>query len=340
MMSRLMNFMLLIGFYVAILIGCKPTQTSATKVTTYAGKYPIATTVTVGMVADLVREIGGEQVEVTQLLGSGVDPHLHKPTRDDVQALTQADCVFYNGLLLEGKMAEVLERLNTTKLSVPVAGGIKIDHSDGDDHSHPDPHVWMDVSLWSQAAQVVCDELSRFDPPHRDDYAARTKLLRERLAALHEYGKQQIGGIPKDQRVLVTSHDAFRYFGRAYGIEVEAIQGISTESEAGLQRINELVDILVERKIGAVFIESSVPKESIEALLKGAASRGHVVKIGGELFSDAMGEPGKYEGTYLGMMDHNLTTVAQSLGNPDVPKGGFAGSQSAIGGTPSAPKSD
>ena len=301
----------------------------------YEGQYPIRATVTVGMVADLVREIGGERLEVTQLLGSGVDPHLYKPTRDDVTLLTKADIVFFNGLYLEGKMAETLQRLSEKKRSVAVAErlnperlnperlnaeGLNAEHT-GDEH--PDPHVWMDVSLWSEVAQVIGDELSQYDPTHKEDYQKRTQELRAKLDALHQYGQTQIASIPKDQRVLVTSHDAFRYFGRAYGIEVEEIQGISTESEAGLQRMNELVDMLVSRKVQAVFVESSVPKESIESLLLGAQNRGHKVTIAAELYSDAMGDAGTYEGTYIGMMDHNLSSIARALGSTTVPKKGF-----------------
>lgn len=292
----------------------------------YAGKGPIRVTATVGMVADLARKIGREHVQVTQLIGSGVDPHLHKPTRDDVQAILEGDVVLYNGLLLEGKMAETLERFGKSKPTCPVAGRVKLPAEvAGQSGDHPDPHVWMDVSLWSQAAGVVGEFFAEFDPPHADDYQAATAKLREQLDRLHTYGQAVIAGVPEERRVLITSHDAFRYFGRAYGIEVQAIQGISTESEAGLQRINALVDLLVERKIQAVFVESSVPKESIEALLEGAAAHGHTVKIGGELYSDAMGNEGTYEGTYIGMMDHNLTTIARALGAPNVPAEGFKG---------------
>jgi len=291
----------------------------------FKGTYPIQATVTVGMVADLVREIGGEQVAVKQLLGSGVDPHLYKPTRDDVSSLMKADIVFFNGLMLEGKMAETLHTLSEKKRSIAVAEHLsaeRLGHSAAA-HEHPDPHVWMDVSLWSEVAQVIGDELSQYDPGHADQYRERTTALRSKLDALHQYGVQHIGAIPADQRVLVTSHDAFRYFGKAYKIEVQAIQGISTESEAGLQRVNDLVDMLVARKVKAVFVESSVPRESIEALLLGAASRYHKVTIAAELYSDAMGYADTHEGTYLGMMDHNLTSIAKALGSGSVPSGGF-----------------
>lgn len=310
--------------------GCTSTSnpsgtTSDSAVGEYKGAYPIQATVTVGMVADLVRSIGGEQVAVKQLLGSGVDPHLYKPTRDDVSALMKADIVFFNGLMLEGKMAETLHSLTSKKRSIAVAerlNAMRLGQTT-ESHAHPDPHVWMDVSLWSEVAQVIGDELSSYDPSHATEYRERAAQVRAKLDALHNYGVKHIGSIPSDQRVLVTSHDAFRYFGKAYGIEVEAIQGISTESEAGLQRVNELVDMLVARKVKAVFIESSVPKESIEALLLGAESRGHKVTIAAELYSDAMGDAGTYEGTYIGMMDHNLTSIAKALGSTTVPEAGF-----------------
>ena len=311
-----------------LLIGCKESAkvtNPAPATSTYTGEYPIQATVTVGMVADLVREIGGERVDVKQLLGSGVDPHLYKPTRDDVSALMKADIVFFNGMMLEGKMAETLHSLAGKKRSVAVAERLSDERvgKSAEAHDHPDPHVWMDVSFWSEVAQVIGDELTAYDPPNTELYKERTRALRAKLDALHAYGVEQIGSIPSDQRVLVTSHDAFRYFGKAYGIEVEAIQGISTESEAGLQRVNDLVDMLVSRKVKAVFVESSVPKESIEALLLGASSRGHKVTIAAELYSDAMGDAGTYEGTYIGMMDHNLTSIAKALGGPAVPEGGF-----------------
>ncbi len=279
---------------------------------------------TVGMVADLVREIGGEHVKVTQLMGSTVDPHLHKPSRDDVQSIATSDVVFANGLLLEGKMAEALELSAQSRPTCMVGPQLTLPKDIvGADPHHPDPHVWMAVNLWSDAAGVVGKFLQDLDPTHAQEYSQRTTDLQTRLAKLHAYGQRIIGSIPAERRVLITSHDAFRYFGAAYQLEVQAIQGISTESEAGLQHINELVDLIVSRKIEAVFVESSVPTKSIEALIEGARSRGQTVKIGGELFSDAMGPEGTYEGTYIGMMDHNLTTIAKALGAADVPAEGF-----------------
>lgn len=290
----------------------------------FDGQYPIKSTVTVGMVADLVRAIGGEHVSVTQLMGAGVDPHVHKPTRDDSVAIRSADIVFYSGLMLEGKMAEMLERTRSKRRSFAAGESLPAAEltEDPEQANHPDPHVWMNVDLWRRVAQQVAAELKAFDPDHSADYAAAMEELNAQLESLHAYGIEVLQTVPEDQRVLVTSHDAFRYFGDAYGVEVQAVQGISTESEAGLRRINQLVDMLVQKKIKSVFIESSVPKESIEGLLAGAKDKGHQVIIGGSLYSDAMGNEGTYEGTYIGMMDHNLTTIARALGGTP-PEGGF-----------------
>lgn len=268
---------------------------------------------TVGMVGDIVRQVGGEWVNVKQICGPGVDPHLYKPTRDDVQAILSADVVFYSGLMLEGKMTDTLIKVARTK---PVFAVTElIDESlllePADFAGHYDPHVWNDVSAWSQCVGAVEQALSELDPTHAEDYAANAAAFKAELQKLHQYGLDSIATIPEAGRVLITSHDAFNYFGRAYGLEVQGVQGLSTESEAGVQRINELVDMLVAKNVQAVFIESSVSRKNIDALVEGANSKGHQVKIGGELFSDAMGKSGSYEGTYLGMLDHNITLVTQ-----------------------------
>lgn len=271
---------------------------------------------TTGMVADMVRNIAGEAVEVTQIMGPGVDPHLYKATRDDVETILNADAVFYSGLLLEGKMADTFVKVGRTRPVYAVTESIeesKLLTPDGAE-GHPDPHVWMDVATWSEGIPVVRNALIELLPDKTDDFTANSDTYGEQLAKLDEYAKSIIATIPQGARVLVTSHDAFNYFGRAYGLEVLGVQGLSTESEAGLQRVNELVSLLVDRKVAAVFIESSVSPKNIRALVDGAASHGHQVAIGGELFSDAMGAAGTTEGTYVGMIDHNVTTVARALG--------------------------
>lgn len=278
--------------------------------------YPIRAIATVGMVADVVRNVGGTHVEVNQIMGSGVDPHLYKTTRDDVRSIMGGDIIFYCGLMLEGKMSDTLIKIARRKPVIAVTE--RLDESKllepEDFQGHYDPHVWMDVSAWSACVAVVAESLAEYDPEHADDYRDNMKAYREKLDRLHRYGIESIGSIPPESRVLITSHDAFNYFGRAYGLEVQGVQGLSTESEAGLQRINRLVDLLVEQEIGAVFIESSVPRKNIDALIEGAASRNHDVRVGGELYSDAMGERGTYEGTYVGMLDHNITVVTRALG--------------------------
>lgn len=308
-----------------LLVGCGTVNEEVvTKPQTYSGTYPIRAVATVGMVADLVREIGGDHIQVAQIMGAGVDPHLYNPSRDDVSAIMNSDITFFNGLLLEGKMQSILEDPSLQHPVVAIAEHLTDSGqliASTDEPGHYDPHVWMDVALWSRCAESIRDALMRFDPKHRDDYQSRCEQLQQQMQQLDQYGTEVVGSIPTDSRILITSHDAFSYFGRKYGIEVRGIQGISTESEAGLQRINELVDLLVERKVPAVFVESSVPRKSVEALVDGARSRQHTVRICGPLFSDAMGKTGTYEGTYLGMLDHNFTLVAQSLGGTAPEKG-------------------
>ena len=292
-----------------------------------ARDYPYRVTATTGMVADIVRQVAGDRGEVRSIIGEGVDPHLYVPTRSDVASLIDADIVFYSGLLLEGKMTDTL---------IKVASSVRPVHSVTElvDESallapdefagHFDPHLWMDVSGWMQAVDAVTGALAEFDPSAADGYRKRAAGYRAGLAELHDYALRVVGSIPERQRILVTAHDAFNYFGRAYGLEVEGIQGMSTESEAGLDRINRLVDLLVTRQVGAVFVETTIAERNVRALIEGAAARGHTVVVGGELFSDAMGQPGTYEGTYVGMLDHNITTVARALGGA-APERGFQG---------------
>jgi manganese/zinc/iron transport system substrate-binding protein len=282
---------------------------------------------TTGMVADLARNISGATVQA--IFAPGVDPHTHRPTRSDILALSRADVVFWTGLHLEAQLVDLLEDMAAQ--SRVVAVGEAIDPAllieDPAFGGFPDPHVWMDPKLWSVAAGHVAATLTETGYPA--DIAANLARYQAEIAALDQYAQGVIATVPEDRRLLVTAHDAFGYLGRAYGIAVEGIQGISTESEAGLQRISELVDLIVARRIPAVFVESSVSDRSIRALIEGAAAAGHEVRIGGELYSDAMGAEGSYEGTYLGMIDHNVTTIAAALGGT-VPPGGMAGKLGAV----------
>lgn len=280
------------------------------------GKPGVRVVATTGMIADAAREVGGERVRVTGLMGEGVDPHLYKPSPGDLRAMSDAELILYNGLHLEGRMADVIERMGSRTSVVRVTEGIEpaLLLSGEGLEGHPDPHVWFDVSLWSKVVGRVRDALSARDPAGREQYEASARTYAEVLGELHGYVRSTVAGIPAERRVLVTAHDAFGYFSRAYGIEVLAIQGISTDSEASLRDINGLVDTLVKRKIPAVFIESSVPRKTVDALVEGCAARGHRVGVGGELFSDSMGREGTAEGTYVGMVLHNVETIAKALG--------------------------
>lgn len=310
------GLLLLVGFFA----GCETNsatadghEAKAAGQATYAGKYPIRVVCTTGMVADLAANVGGPHVAVTALMGEGVDPHLYKASPADVSQLTRADMILYSGLHLEGKLAELLERMGRRKPTVGVAEEISPAKLLTDEHGARDPHVWFDVALWSEAAQAAGDALAEFDPPHASDYLASAQQYRERLIALDAYVREQLSTVPKERRVLVTAHDAFHYFGRAYDVEVRGIQGISTDSEAGVRQVKELVDFLVEQKIKAVFVETSVSDQNIRSLLEGCQARGHQVVIGGSLFSDAMGKAGTPEGTYEGMVRHNVDTVVAAL---------------------------
>ncbi len=277
---------------------------------------------TVGMVADIVREVAGDKAKVKNIIGSGVDPHVYNPTRSDVAVLLKSDIIFYSGLLLEGQMSDILVKMSRKRPVYAVTELLKKEYLLHDNATnHHDPHVWMDVQGWMKAVDVVKDALVAFDPPNKDYYIKNAQQFLEHLRQLDNYARRAIGSIPDKQRVLVTAHDAFNYMSRAYNIEVLGIQGISTESEAGIKDINRLVDILVKRRIPAVFVESSVSDKNVKALIEGAASRGHQVRIGGELFSDAMGPPGSYEGTYIGMIDHNVTVISSALGGTVPEKG-------------------
>lgn len=275
----------------------------------------INVTATTGMVGDIVRNVGGEHVSVTALMGPGVDPHLYKASQQDLSALSGADVIFYNGLHLEGRLSDVLVKMAHRIKTVAVSESIPEDllREPPEFDGHFDPHIWFDASLWKFAVEHVRDVLVEMAPEHKSVFEANATAYLKELDSLHEYAKTRLSEIPEEQRVLVTAHDAFGYFGRAYNLDVMGLQGISTASEFGLKDVEQLVGILVERKVKAVFVESSVPTKSIEALMEGARANGHEVKMGGELFSDAMGEAGTPEGTYLGMFKHNVDTIAGAL---------------------------
>lgn len=274
----------------------------------------IKVTSTIGMIGDVVGNIGGEYVESTSLMKPGIDPHLYKATQGDINKLDEADIIFYNGLHLEGKMEDIFEKMSNEKPTVPVTKNVSTSVLlEGDDGSQFDPHLWFNVQYWISAAEVIRDELIALDEENKTYYENNADEYITKMKELDAYAKEQIASIPEENRILVTAHDAFGYFGEAYGIKVMGLQGISTESEVGSKDVSELRDFLVENKIKAVFVESSVPKKTIEAVIEGAKSMGHEVKIGGELYSDAMGDEGTKEGTYLGMVRHNVDTIVSNL---------------------------
>lgn len=287
---------------------------------------PLTVVATTGMIADTARRIATDETDVQALMGPGIDPHSFRQTRTDILAMARADLVLWNGLYLEAQMEEVLfdlsRRISVVAVGEAVPSDLLIAHDDYENRF--DPHVWMVPSLWRHAAVRATEALVEQAPERAAIFEENLARFEADLSELGTYTEEVLGSVPENRRVLVTAHDAFNYFGRAYGFEVLGVQGISTESEAGLNRIQELVQVIVERQIGAVFVESSVSDRSVRALVEGAAAQGHEVKIGGELFSDAMGPEGTYEGTYLGMIDHNATVIARSLGG-DAPEHGWRG---------------
>ncbi len=318
-MTRLIPLLLL----VMVALGCKPPAAADSD---GPPERPYRIVATVGMVGDIARAVAGDLATVEVLMGEGTDPHLYKASRDDVGRMSDAHVVLYVGLMLEGKMTDALERLAEQKPVVAVAEAldenrlIALDASGGE----PDPHVWGDPDAWAGCVDVVAEALAVYDPANAAEYRSNAEAYKSEVAQLASYGQRVLNSVPADKRLIITSHDAFNYFGREFDLEVLGVQGLSTESEAGLRRVNELVDLIVERQVPAVFVESSVPRKSIEALVNGAAARGHRVAIGGTLYSDAMGSAGTYEGTYIGMIDHNITTVARALGG-DAPARGMGG---------------
>jgi manganese/zinc/iron transport system substrate-binding protein len=267
---------------------------------------------TTGMVADLARRVGGEHVQVTALMGPGVDPHLFKAVRGDLKRLREADLVLYNGKMLEGKMTDVLVKLASKKPVVAVTEAIPDSKLLDGEAGHYDPHVWFDVALWSNGCAIVADALGKADPEHAGDYRRAAKEYEKELLALHAEIGRTLRAIPEQRRVLITSHDAFRYFGRAYDLEVIGLQGISTVAEAGVKDISDMADLIVKRGIKAIFVESSVNPKAIEKVKFAVEAKGGSVAIGGELHSDAMGDDPP-DDTYVGMVRTNVSKITKAL---------------------------
>lgn len=280
------------------------------------GGRQIRAVATTSMVADLVREIGGERVVVEGLMGPNVDPHLYRPTEGDVTRMTAADVIFFNGLHLEGKMAEVLEQVERQGIAAEaVAEAIPEDRllAPPEFQGNYDPHVWMDAQLWKEAAGAVASRLAALDTAHAAGYRQRLAGYTARLDSLDRWVRGRVAEVPESQRVLVTAHDAFNYFGRAYGFEVRGLQGISTATEAGTADVQALARFVAERRIPAMFVESSISPRSIQAVQEAVQARGFSVRIGGSLYSDALGSPGSGAETYEGMIRHNVNTIVDAL---------------------------
>lgn len=294
------------------LFACNPSnQQDASK----DGKLQILTTT--GIIGDAVRNIVGDSANVVSLMGPGVDPHLYKVSQGDVGKLTAASIIFYNGLHLEGKMGEVLENLGRQKNTVAISDGIeknKLRNVSGFSGGY-DPHIWFDVAVWKDAVSYISQQIIKADPNHAEYYKENSQKYLAKLDSLDAWVEVQIGQIPQEHRVLITAHDAFGYFGDAYQIQVEGLQGISTMSEPGLKDIAQITDLIVQRKIKAIFVESSVSQKTVTSVVEGAIEKGQQVKIGGTLYSDALGDADSPAGTYIGMVRTNVQTITSALGN-------------------------
>lgn len=273
---------------------------------------------TTGPVAELARHVGGDRVQVEALMGPGVDPHLYQTLPADMARLNAADVVFYNGMHLEGRMADLLGQLGRRKPVWAVTDVLRERHAERlrplpGAEADFDPHVWFDVALWAACARSVAERLAEVDPAHAEHYHENAGRYQAELDELDRWCREQLASIPEEQRVLVTAHDAFGYFGAVYDVEVRGIQGMSTTDEADLASVNRLVELLATRGIKAVFVETSVPERNIRALVEACAARGHAIRIGGALYSDAMGPADSPAGTYAGMVRHNVHTIVEAL---------------------------
>lgn len=287
--------------------GCKETSTND------PNKLNIVTTTT--MITDLVNNIGGDAVEVQGLMGSGVDPHLYKASEGDVSKLTRADVVFYSGLHLEGKLVDVFEKMGRTTNTIALAEVLNKNKLIGSEYfaSSFDPHIWFNINYWKQITVNLTQHLSKLDPKNAELYNKNKDAYLKKLETLEIEVRETIASLPKEKRILVTAHDAFNYFGEEYGFNVVGLQGLSTATEAGVQDVQKLAELIIDKKVKAIFIETSVPKRTIEALQQAVKSEGFDVKIGGTLYSDALGNAGTNEGNYIGMFSYNVETIVNAL---------------------------
>lgn len=307
------NLLVVMLVIVLLLQGC--TTASAQADNGDFSQRQIRAVATTGMISDIVKNVGGERVSVSGLMGPGVDPHLYKASEGDIHKLDKADVIFYNGLHLEAGMGRIFEHMVKWKRIVAVTDSI--DRADlnapAEFQGNYDPHVWFDVQMWMKAVERVRDALVEMDPANREVYQANTDAYLQELKALDGYVRQQAQRVPEEKRVLITAHDAFNYFGQAYGFSVRGLQGISTTSEAGTGDVQALAQFIADRQIPAIFVETSIPQRNVEAVQAAVRSRGFNVRIGGQLFSDAMGTAGTPQGTYIGMVRHNIDTIVGAL---------------------------
>ena len=296
-----------------LMVSCRKSDSANTGNTeNRTGKLKVTTTTT--MLKDLIQTIGGDRVEVINLMGEGVDPHLYNASAGDVEKLNKADIIIYGGLHLEGKMGDIFGKLeNTGKKTLDVGGHLDKNLIVFHDGNTPDPHVWFDTRLWIMEAEIIADKLSEIDAENKDYYMENLKKYRKEIEELTVYVQERINEIPESGRVLITAHDAFGYFARQFGLEVKSIQGISTDSEAGTKDISELADFIVERDIKAVFVESSVPRKTVESLQEAVKSRGKEVEIGGELYSDSLGDKEHNSETYVKTVKKNVDIIVNAL---------------------------
>jgi manganese/zinc/iron transport system substrate-binding protein len=296
----------------ALVAGCGPVSTTTVRIPT---EEPIAVVTTIGMIADAAERVGGERVSVDGLMGPGIDPHLYKASEGDLRRLERADLILYAGLHLEAKMADVLERIAGQRATQAVTETLPRTQllSPAQFQGQYDPHVWFDVRLWMRAVEQIRDTLTELDPGSGELYRANAAAYLAELEELDRYVREQVARVPQERRVVITAHDAFGYFGEAYGFDVRGLQGISTASEAGAGDVQALAEFIAERRIPAIFVESSVSPRTISAVREAVRSRGFEVEVGGSLFSDAMGDEGTPEGTYVGMVRHNVDTIVAGL---------------------------
>jgi manganese/zinc/iron transport system substrate-binding protein len=304
-----------IGLFTFVLLQCTSQESQQDMRRSDLSKRNIKIVTTTGMVADAVRNVGGDRVDVIALMGPGVDPHLYKASEGDVTRMQNADIIFYNGLHLEGKMTEIFERMTARKPTVAIAEKIEEESllAPPEFAGNYDPHIWFDVNLWMKAMPLITQTLIQLDTLHQQKYLDNLEIYLAELRKLQEYVLLRASEVPDGKKVLITAHDAFNYFGQAYGFEVRGLQGISTASEAGTADVQNLAEFIVAKKIPAIFVESSVPPRSIEALQAAVRSRNFEVKIGGYLYSDAMGDEGTAQDNYLGMVRHNIDTIVDAL---------------------------